>query len=88
MHLQEKPLLVLRRRFVITTIICNNVSQRKDAGSQIQVREDAQSVRFLQQDIGLADQLLLFFMDQQVSSTSKPASVRRVEIAVGVWTGI
>ena len=37
-------LLVLRRRLVIKTIIYNYVSRRKDAGSQIQVREDAQSV--------------------------------------------
>ena len=44
MHVQERPLLVLRRRLVIKTIIYNYVSRRKDAGSQIQVREDAQSV--------------------------------------------
>lgn len=44
MHLQERPLLVPRIRFVIKTVICNNVRQRKDAGSQVQGREDAQSL--------------------------------------------
>lgn len=46
------------------------------------------SLRFLKQYIGLTDQLLLFIVDQQVSSTNKPASVRRLETAVGVWIGI
>lgn len=44
MHLQERLLLVLRRRFLMKTVICNYVSQRRDSGSQMQVREDAQSL--------------------------------------------
>lgn len=67
-HLQERPLLVPGRKFGIKAVIWTNVSGRKEAGSQTQLREDA-LVQFLKLYIGLTDQLLLFFMDQQVSSS-------------------
>lgn len=56
------------RKFGIKPVIWTNVSQRKEAGSQTQLREDA-LVQFLKLDVGLTDQLLLFFLDQQVSSS-------------------
>lgn len=56
------------RKFGIKAVIWTNVSGRKEAGSQTQLREDA-LVQFLKLYIGLTDQLLLFFMDQQVSSS-------------------
>lgn len=36
---------------------------------------------------GLTEQLLLFSIDQQVSSRNKPKCAGRLGIAVGAWAG-